>query len=59
MIYQYQCPSDNSIIEIERKITDPEESYVCNTCGVSLVRVWNAVPITFNAPGFYTTDNKK
>ena len=59
MIYQYQCPGDGSMIEIERKMTDPEESYVCGTCGAGLVRIWNAVPITFNGSGFYKTDNPK
>ena len=59
MIYQYQCPNDNSVIEIERKMTDPEGTYVCNNCGATLTRIWNAVPITFNGSGFYKTDNPK
>ena len=57
--YEYQCPGDNSTIEIERSINDPEETYVCNTCGATMNRIWNSVPVTFNAPGFYSTDNPK
>lgn len=59
MIYQYECPGDGSLIEIERKITDPEEDYVCGTCGAKLRRVWTSPAISFNASGFYSTDNKK
>lgn len=59
MIYQYQCPGDGAMIEIERKMSDPEETYLCNTCGATLVRVWNSPAITFNGSGFYSTDNKK
>ena len=58
MIYQYECSGDGTLIEIERKITDPEESYVCGTCGAKLVRIWNSPAITFNGPGFYSTDNQ-
>lgn len=57
MIYQYQCPNDGEMREVERKMTDPEDTYVCNTCGATLNRVWTAVPISFKGPGFYKTDN--
>lgn len=59
MIYEYECPGDGATIKIERKMTDPEEKYICTTCGAELRRVWNSVPVSFNAPGFYSTDNKK
>lgn len=59
MIYQYECPGDGTIIEIERKITDPEEQYYCSACSAMLRRVYTSPTITFNAPGFYSTDNKR
>ena len=59
MIYQYQCPNDGEMVEIERKMSDPEESYVCGSCGASLNRVYTSVPVMFNGSGFYSTDNKK
>ena len=55
MIYEYECPGDGEIVEIERKMSDPEGEYSCPTCGAQLRRVYNAVPIQFNAKGFYKT----
>jgi len=59
MIYQYECPGDGTTIDIERKISDPEESYYCSTCGAMLSRVYSAPSVVFNGTGFYTTDNPK
>ena len=56
MIYQYECPGDGSLIEIERKITDPEEDYVCGICGAKLIRIWTSPAIEFKGRGFYSTD---
>jgi predicted nucleic acid-binding Zn ribbon protein len=58
MIYQYECPGDGTTIEVERKITDPEDNYFCSTCTTQLRRVWSSPTIVFNAPGFYSTDSK-
>lgn len=59
MIYQYECPGDGTLIDIERKITDAEESYYCSTCGAMLRRVYTSPTVMFNASGFYSTDHKK
>ena len=59
MIYQYECPGDGTTIDIERKISDPEESYYGTTCGAMLSRIYSAPSVVFNGTGFYTTDNPK
>mgnify|MGYP003344657619 FL=1 len=58
MIYEYECPGDGEKVEIERGISEPEGEYACGTCGAKLIRVWSTPAITFNGPGFYTTDSK-
>ena len=57
MIYQYECPDCGKVVDIERKITDPEGEYDCPTpdCNTMLKRKYSAVPIQFNAKGFYKT----
>lgn len=61
MIYEYECGNCGNVVEIERKITDPESEYDCpnNKCGTTLTRIWNSPSISFNAPGFYSSDNRK
>ena len=56
MIYEYECPGDGEIVQIERGMNEPESDYACGTCGAKLRRIWNAVPVTFRGKGFYTTD---
>ena len=57
MIYEYECPGDGEIVEIERTISEPEIDYACGLCGAKMKRVWSAPVITFKGPGFYKTDN--
>lgn len=57
MIYEYECPGDGEIIEIERAVSEPEIDYACGLCGAKLRRVWSAPVITFKGSGFYSTDN--
>lgn len=59
MIYEYECPGDGNVIEIKRGINDSEPEYDCPVCGTTLVRIYRPAPIIFNAPGFYSRDNRK
>jgi predicted nucleic acid-binding Zn ribbon protein len=59
MIYQYECPGDNEIVEIERSINEPEIDYACGLCGAKMRRIYNATPTIFKGSGFYTTDKSK
>lgn len=59
MIYEYECAEHDGIVSVERKMSDVEVVPTCPTCSVQLRRVWNSPGIKFNAPGFYSTDNKK
>lgn len=53
MIYEYECPGDGEVIEIERAISEPEGEYFCSVCGAKLRRIFNAPPIQFKGKGFY------
>jgi putative FmdB family regulatory protein len=57
LIYEYECPGDGEIVEIERAVSEPEIDYACGLCGAKLRRVWSAPVITFKGSGFYSTDN--
>lgn len=57
MRYEYECPGCGNVVEIERKITDTESLYDCPECGTTLNRKYSVPGISFNASGFYSTDN--
>lgn len=59
MRYEYECPGCGNVVEIERKITDTESLYDCPECGTTLNRKYSVPSISFNASGFYSTDNRK
>ena len=56
MIYQFECPGDGEVIEIEFPITAVPQNVRCSTCGAELKRVFNAPSIHFKGKGFYSTD---
>lgn len=58
MIYEYQCPSCAIILEVSRKMSDPEEAVTCADCQQVCTRKWNALGFT-PAPGMYSYENKK
>jgi putative FmdB family regulatory protein len=58
MTYDYECPGCGDVRSIERKMSDPEETYTCVTCNSSLIRKWSSPLVVFNSSGFYSTDNK-
>lgn len=51
--YDYECPGDGEVKEYQLPIS--HEPPKCETCGVDMVRVYNAVPIHFKGSGFYKT----
>ena len=59
MTYDYECNKCGSSYTVERGIRDAEVLPVCVTCHESMTRVWSAPTVVFNAPGFYSTDNKR
>jgi putative FmdB family regulatory protein len=56
LIYEYECPGDGEVVEIERAVSEPEIDYACGLCGAKLRRVWSSPVITFKGTGFYSTD---
>ena len=56
MIYEYECPGCGDVRQIERKMTDPEETIICTNCHNEFRRVWTSPPVTFKGKGFYSTD---
>jgi len=56
LIYEYECPSGDESISVERSIIDPEDNYRCSTCGATLRRIYTPPAIAFKGSGFYTTD---
>jgi len=56
MIYDYECPGCGDVRQIERKMTDPEETIMCTNCHNEFRRVWTSPPVTFKGKGFYSTD---
>ena len=59
MNYEYKCPACNTIYNQERSINEPEIIPACAPCGKTTQRVWTSTPVIFNAPGFYSRDNRK
>lgn len=57
--YDYVCPNCNTEYAKSRSIKDPDPGYSCETCNVSLNRVYYSVGVTFNGSGFYKTDYGK
>ncbi|WP_420174249.1 FmdB family zinc ribbon protein [Luteococcus sp. OSA5] len=55
--YQYRCTECGVEIERVQKFTDPALT-VCEDCGGTLRKVFNAVGVVFKGSGFYATDNR-
>jgi putative FmdB family regulatory protein len=55
--YEYSCSRCGIAVTIERKMTEEESIPRCD-CGNQMARVWSSAAVIFNAPGFYSTDNK-
>ena len=59
MIYEYECPGCGDVRQIERKMSDPEQTIICTQCCNEFRRKWSSPAVVFNGPGFYSTDNPK
>ena len=59
MTYDYTCPECKVTISIERSIHAEADAPSCSDCHQLMARVWSSPTITFNARGFYSTDNPK
>ena len=59
MTYDYECVKCKNTYTIERSMYDTEVMPICVGCRESMTRVWSSPSVVFNAPGFYSTDNKR
>jgi predicted nucleic acid-binding Zn ribbon protein len=50
--YEYECPGDCEIIELEFSIFDVPKTPKCSTCGAKLFRVYTPTPAIFNGRGW-------
>lgn len=55
-VYEYRCGNCDAPYNKVRGISEPEPEYNCETCNISLTRVYSSVGVTFNGSGFYRTD---
>lgn len=58
MIYDYKCDTCKTELQVERSIHAEASAPTCSDCKSLMTRVWGVGAINFNAPGFYSTDNK-
>ena len=52
MIYEYECPGCGDVRQIERKITEPEDTYICTACDNEFCRKWSSPSVTFKGNGW-------
>lgn len=57
--YDYICQPCNKTFSFHRSMSEADPGYTCESCNGSLNRLYNSVGISFNAPGFYSSDNRK
>ena len=50
--YEYQCPGDDEVIEIEFPITAMPKNVKCKTCGAVMNRIYTATPAIFKGTGW-------
>lgn len=55
-IYEYKCLRCDTIIQVNRGISEEDPGYKCDTCNSELKRVYSLGAITFNGSGFYSKD---
>ncbi len=56
--YEYKCPQCETVLTVNRGITEEDPGYTCKTCNISLNKVYSKsnFGITFNGSGFYSKD---
>lgn len=55
--YEYVCGVCSTSHIVSRSIHEESGAPLC--CGELASRKWEAPPVQFNAPGFYSSDNKR
>lgn len=55
MTYDYKCDKCSTTQSVERSMSEQEVLPICTACQNHMTRVWSAVPVKFNATGFYST----
>ena len=55
-VYDYKCNKCSITIEFKRGFGEDREPVCCNE---TMSRQWSSPGVMFNAPGFYSTDNRK
>ena len=58
-VYEYFCPECNKEYSFQRSIKDDDPGYSCETCNISLKKVYYSAGAIFNGSGYYSTDNRK
>jgi putative FmdB family regulatory protein len=56
--YQYRCLNCNLLFELKQSFNDKPVAD-CPSCHGVARRLFSAVPIIFNGPGFYVTDSRE
>lgn len=51
--YDYECPGEGEVKELQLPVN--HDTPKCDTCGVDMIRIYNAPPIHFKGSGFYKT----
>ena len=49
-LFDFKCNTCGEIAETNENIPP-----ICGTCSGTMLRIWSAPAIKFNAPGFYST----
>jgi putative FmdB family regulatory protein len=57
--YEYDCMFCGTRYTKIRSISEEDPGYKCETCNLTLVRVYSNVGVVFNGSGYYSTDNRK
>jgi putative FmdB family regulatory protein len=57
--YEYKCKECTKDYVFVRSIKEDDPGYFCETCNLSLERVYSNVGALFNGSGFYSTDNRR
>ena len=57
-VYEFECPRCHKKYEIYKRIDEPKNG-ICPVCKVSLLRIYNTVPVIFKGSGFYITDSRE
>ncbi len=57
-VYEYECSSCKLRSTFVRGISEKDPGYTCQTCNLSLTRVYSLGAVTFNGGGFYRTDSR-